>query len=152
MAVHALDPEAFRILFPAFADETVFPDIRLNAVWGLATGYMGDVDGPIFSGAPLQYALNLLTAHLLQLQDMLAQGTAASGPVTSAQIDKVRVDMAPPPFKNGWQFWLSQTPYGQQLWALLAANSAGGFYIGGLPERDAFRRVGGGFGPGWFRR
>lgn len=30
--------------------------------------------------------------------------------------------------------------------AMFNTASAGGFYIGGLPERDAIRRVGGGFG------
>ena len=62
-------------------------------------------------------------------------------------IDKVTVTNMPPPVKNGWQFWLATTPYGMQLWALLKRMAGAGLYIGGLPERRAFRKVFGTFGP-----
>lgn len=152
MATHSLDIPAFRLAFPAFADEAAYPDARLDVTWGLATGYLGDADGLLLSGNPLQAALQFMTAHLLALATMAEQGTTVPGPVTGSTVDKVAVQFAPPPFKNGWAWWLSQTPYGAQLWALLGMKSAGGFYVGGLPERAAFRRVGGGFGPFGRRR
>lgn len=154
MADHSLDIPAFRLAFPAFADVTVYPDARLDVVWGLAVGYLGDADGVLLRGAAKQSALMFLTAHLLYLSSLTqpggsggSTGGASGGVLTGATVDKVAVQFAPPPFKTGWEWWLAQSPYGAELWALLKVKSAGGFYVGGLPERDAFRRVGGGFGP-----
>lgn len=145
MATHTLDIPTFRLLFPPFADVALFPDAYIQAQWDMAVSYMGDVDGCLFGGPELQTALNLMTAHLMQLNVMVAAGGTAgvTGVLTGATVDKVSVTVAAPPFKNGWQWWLSQTPYGAQLWALLAMKSAGGFYFGGLPERKPFRKVGG---------
>jgi hypothetical protein len=149
MAQHVLDLTQFRLLFPAFADTTKFPDVQIEAQWIAATGFLGEYDGCLLSGAPLQLALNYMTAHLLQSWVLIMGGGAAGtvGVITGATVDKVQVQMSPPPIKSGFQFWLATTPYGLYLWALLSAKSAGGFYIGGLPERRAFRKVGGTFGP-----
>jgi hypothetical protein len=49
--------------------------------------------------------------------------------------------MQAPPAANAWQYWLNTSPYGMQLLALLQAKGVGGLYVGGLPERDAFRKV-----------
>lgn len=149
MADHTLDIPTFRLLFPPFADATLFPDAYVQAQWGMAGSYMGTVGGCLFGGPELQSALNLMTAHLMQINVLVAAGgtAGAGGVLTGATIDKVTVTIAPPPFKNGWQWWLAQTPYGAQLWALLTLKSAGGFYIGGLPERRGFRKVYGTFGP-----
>lgn len=146
MATHTLDIPTFRLLFPVYADVTTYPDAYIQAQWDMAVTYFGDVDGCLFNGPAKQSALNLLTAHLMWLNHLIAQGGASgggTGVLTGATIDKVTVTLAPPPFKDGWQWWLSQTPYGAQLWALLSLKSAGGFYFGGLPERRALRKVGG---------
>jgi hypothetical protein len=74
-------------------------------------------------------------------------GGGVTGVVTGATIDKVSVQLAAPTTKSGWQYWLASTPYGMQLWAFLSIKSAGGLYIGGRPERRAFRKVGGNFLP-----
>jgi len=149
MATHTLDIPTFRLLFLPFADPALFPDAYIQAQWDMAGSYMGTVDGCIFGGPELQSALNLMTAHLMQLNVLVAAGGAAGtgGILTGATIDKVTVTVAAPPFKGGWQWWLAQTPYGAQLWALLTLKSAGGFYIGGLPERRGFRKVYGTFRP-----
>lgn len=144
MAQHVLDPVAFRVLFPAFASDTAYPDGVLNAFWGEAAVFLGDYDGCLLNGASLQSALNYMTAHLLASSDMIKRGQRYAV-VAGATVDKVQVQMTPPPIKSGWQWWLMTTPYGAHLWALLSAKSAGGFYIGGRPERDAFRKVGGRF-------
>lgn len=83
-----------------------------------------------------------MTAHLTALSDLAAQ-SQTPGYEQSATIDKVSVSLTPPPNKNQWQFWLNTTPYGMQLLALLQSKSAGGFYIGGLPETAAFKKVAG---------
>lgn len=147
MATHELDVDTFRLLFPEFANTTTFPTPYIQAQWDMAVSAMGANDGWALCGAALQNALNLLTAHLMKLNVIAAAGGGAgiTGVVTGATIDKVSVQMAAPPVKSGWQFWLSQTPYGTTLWAFLSMKSAGGLYIGGRPERLAFRKVGGRF-------
>lgn len=144
MAQHTLDIAAFRQAFPAFANVTTYPDATLNLRWGDATVYLGDYDGCLLSGVGLQSALNYMTAHILASFAIIATGQTP-GVVTEASIDKVSVSTSPPPIKSGWQYWLATTPYGLQLWALLTAKSAGGYYVGGRPERAGFRTVGGYF-------
>lgn len=160
MAQHELDVATFRLLFPAFANPQQFPEAYISAQWDMATSYIAPWDNCFISGKHLQNALNLLTAHLMQLNVNMGQGGGSSsggaggsgdscgavvGVVTGATIDKVSVQMAAPTTRNGWQYWLASTPYGMQLWALLKALSAGGFYIGGRPERAGFRKIGGRF-------
>jgi hypothetical protein len=142
MATHTFDIAAFRTQFPAFANTATFPDETLNAYWAAATCYVNPVDWCYLSGDCLQLALNLMTAHLTQLSVLIAQGQNP-GFIQAATIDKVSVTLQPPPVHNQWQWWLSGTPYGAQLWALLQGKSVGGFYIGGLPESFAFRKVAG---------
>lgn len=147
MAQHVIDLATFRLLYPAFADTTKFPDAYVTGVWAKGTIYLGSYDDCLLSGADLQTLLDLMAAHLLQIGVLIADGgtTPVVGQVTGATIDKVSVTMAPPPSKDGWQWWLSTTPYGAELWALLSIKAAGGWYIGGKPELRAFRKVYGTF-------
>lgn len=147
MALHTLDLATFRLLYPAFANVTTFPDAYVQAQWDAATVYLGEYDGCLLADKRLQLALNLMTAHLMQINVMMAAGgaTPTIGVLTSATVDKVTVTNMPPPAANGWKFWLALTPYGLQLWALLKAASAGGVYIGGSTERRGFRKAGGRF-------
>lgn len=147
MAEHTFDVTTFRLLYPAFANPTTFPDNYLTAQFGQAKAYITPYDNEWTSGDLLQTALNLMTAHLTQINVILAANgvTPTLGVLQSATIDKVTVSNVPPPIKNGWQYWLSTTPYGAQLWALLKTVAGAGPYLGGLPERAAFRKVGGYF-------
>lgn len=147
MAEHTFDVTTFRMLYPAFANPTTFPDNYLTAQFGQAKTYITPYDNAWTSGDLLQTALNLMTAHLVQINVILAANgkTPTLGVLQSATIDKVTVSNVPPPIKNGWQYWLATTPYGQQLWALLKTAAGPGPYLGGLPERAGFRKVGGYF-------
>lgn len=142
MNPHVLDPAQFRLLFPAFADETKFPDVLLETWWEMATNYINEYDNCLISGKTLQFALNLMTAHLAQTFTAISSGagTGTPGLVTSASEGSVSISMTPPPAKTAWQFWLSSTPYGLQLWALLKSLVLGGFTVGGRPEISSFRR------------
>lgn len=152
MAAHTFDPAAFRLLFPAFADTNKYPDTVLSGYFSWATIYVDKNDNCFLSGDALQMALNLMTAHIAYLMTQ-AGGTAATGGLgggvggvlTAASIDKVSVTVAAPPTRDGWEYWLASSPYGQQLWAMLLGLSVGGVYIGGLPERRGFRKVYGTF-------
>jgi hypothetical protein len=144
MAQHTFDIAAFRAMFPAFADVTKYPDLALQGYWTMAVNYIYDNDTWAICGDTLQLALNLMTAHLAASFALINSGQNAVV-VAGAAEGSVSVSMVPPPIKTGWQFWLCTTPYGIQLWALLSSLTVGGFYIGGLPERSGFRKIGGFF-------
>lgn len=142
----AFDAAIFRAQFPAFADETAFPDATLEAYWDQATCYVSDCDYGRLSGACRRLALNNMTAHLCQLAQDITNGNTV-GIANSATVGSVSVSLSPPPFgTDQWSWWLNLTPYGAALEALLAQAAIGGFYIGGHNERGSFRRSGGGFG------
>ncbi len=103
---------------------------------------MSAQDGYFLAGPALQLGLDLLTAHIAKTMATAATGDG-SAPVTSASEGAVSVGMMAPPARSGWQFWLSSTPYGAQLWVLLGVKSAGGVYVGGSQELGAFRKAGG---------
>lgn len=145
MSTITLDLAAFRALFPQFADETAFPDAAIQVQFGLATSYVsadtyGDMTIPARTNA-----LYLMTAHLLALGVIIASGnyTGQPGIVIASRVGDVQVQLQPPPERGQWRYWLNLTPYGAQLIALLDAQAVGGFFVGGLPERAAFRKVGG---------
>ena len=139
-----MNEDAFRAMFPAFADTAAFTSQMLAMWWDAAALHLKD--GWMLSGDAYEHARNLMTAHLVQLADKAAkQAQSVGGAVQSASEGSVSVSFATPPTKSGWQFWLSGTPYGVQLWALLSSASAGGMFVGGLPEREGFRKVGGVF-------
>lgn len=142
MALHTFDVTLFRVQFPAFANVVDFPDAMLQMYWEMAICYVDPNDFCYLSDDCLQLALNLMTAHLTALSLLIAQ-QQNPGFIDSATIDKVSVSLQAPPVTSQWGWWLSNTPYGAQLWALLQAKAVGGYYIGGLPEKSAFRRVGG---------
>jgi len=129
----------FRVEFPEFVD---VPDPTLQQYWNTAILYISNQNAGVMNGSSRQYALDLMTAHLTKLSALILAGQTPSI-VNSSSIDKISVSLTPPPFKTSWDWWLSTTPYGLQLLALLNVNSVGGGYYGGLPERTAFRKVGG---------
>lgn len=134
------DVEEFRAAYPAFANETTFPDATLQQWWDTATCYISDENYGCLRDACRRLAINLMTAHLTALSVLIAAGS--TGTITqSATIDKITVTNTPPPVtdnNNQFNWWLSTTPYGAQLLALLQVQSVGGFYVGGSPVRDSF--------------
>lgn len=143
MSKHTFDVSNFRVLFTAFADTTSYPDDTLSAYWDRASAMICPYDNWLISNGKLQYALDLLTAHITAMATQIQNGNGAGGPIQSATEGSVSVSMLAPPVKDFWQFWLSKTPYGQELLALLEAICVGGFYFGGSPEGSAIRDVGG---------
>ena len=142
----ALNIAEFRALFIQFSSELKYPSAQLNAQYAAAGNYMSQTDSVYggMTGDALSYALQLLTCHLLVISEKAAGG-APAGFITSASEGDVSISVAPPPMASGWRAWLASTTYGLHLWALLSAKAAGGFTIGGLPERRAFRKAGGTF-------
>lgn len=150
----AFDAALLRAQFPAFANATTYPDAMLDANWDTATLFVANESFPCKTLTPKQlaYVLNAMTCHLItmftpvQQQSVPGAGGSVSsqmggGFTTSATVGKVSVSKLAPPVKDGWEFWLEQTPYGAALLAMLQGLAVGGFSVGGLPESDGFRRV-----------
>lgn len=140
MTVIVFDVALFRERFPAFADSVLYPDPVLQSYWNTAACIISPQNYGCLTGDCRAQALMLLTAHLAQLATNIQNGITP-GVITSASVDKVSVSMMQPPAIDQWGWWLAQTPYGAQLWAMLSVAAAGGLYIGGRPERSAFRKV-----------
>jgi len=141
-APYSIDIPAFRVSYPQFSNETIYPDVMISNTFTTATCYIENSDYGYLSGDCRYTALTLMTAHLLLLNTWINAGQVP-GLVQQAQVDLVRVSLTAAPIKTQWQWWLSLTGYGQQLLALLQAAAVGGMYIGGLPEGSAFRKVAG---------
>lgn len=145
MAVHTADIAGFRAAFPAFADPAIYTDAQIEFWFKLASCEIAPADSCVIAADCLQMALWLCMAHIGYLMTMAARRPGQVSAVQSSTIDKVSVTFQVPPYTSGWQFWLSQSPYGLQLWALLSSKGSGGAYIGGRPELSGFRKVGGSF-------
>lgn len=143
----AFDVAAFRKNFPAFADETFYPADAITAAAAMADCYI-NISAKWYRCAQCRDLMSqLITAHLLVLNGTeFVPGQTATGVMTSASIDGISVGFAVNTAnKSSFMAWLDKTPYGEQLAALLKRFSIGTGYIGGSPERRAFRKVGGGF-------
>lgn len=150
MAAITFDVALFRKQIPAYADPEKYPDATIESWWEQAACYISTEDYGWLNGNSRALAINLMTAHLMALSTAASSGAGqtagAGGIVTGATIDKVSVTLAAPPAATDeWEYWLSLTPFGQRLLALLRSKSVGGFYVGLYPELSAFRKVGGRF-------
>lgn len=136
----------FRAQFPAFANETTFPEAALSATWTTGTAYISPDANPGWTGNPaqLQRALDLMCAHLTQLAQQIANGTPM-GVMSAASEGSVSITLQPPPVKSAFGYWLSTTVYGTELRMLLDIVGGVGFYVGGSCERQGFRKAGGVF-------
>lgn len=139
-----LNITTFRTLFPAYSNATTYPDAVLTMNWDTATLYISAEDYGWLSGASRERSIYLMAAHITALSDIISSGQNPSL-VSASSIDKISVTLTPPPIKNQFHWWLSLTPYGAQLLALLKMSAVGGMYVGGSAERSAFRKVGGRF-------
>ena len=138
-----LDVAAFRVNFPLYADETTYPDILLNAQYEIGKCYIAD-NNCTMTEACREYALQAMLSHLLYIRDQVNSGNNV-GVITSASEGEVSVSLATPVVDEEWHYWFNSSPYGRELIALLGVQSVGGFYVGGSPERRAFRKAGGMF-------
>lgn len=139
MATQVFDHVAFAAQYPEFA--SVNSGV-LTGYWNMATGYISPVDGCQMSGAILLQVLYLLTAHIAKCFALIAAGQA-SGVVTSAAQGSVSVGFAPPPVRDGWDYWLSTTQYGLMLRGMLKIQSMAIQSVGGQPNAAAYRKTGG---------
>lgn len=142
---------SFILQFPQFSSAP-YTETMLSMYWTIGNSYVSNTtNNRLYNNSPgginLQIALNLICAHLVQ-QNTITQAGQTPYVLSGATIDKITVQLQPPPNNyNQWQWFLNTTVYGQQLLALLKAHSAGGFYITTTPsERTSFRKSYGKFG------
>ena len=153
MAVIGFDPTAFRAQYPAFADTNTYPDATLDGYFSFATNYISDTTYPWQCGGlsvnQQTMALNLLVAHLATIGQRIALYGTNAGPsagfIKSSRVKDVAYELEAPKAKSAFGQWLSQTPYGQQLYAMLNIAGTGGFYVGGSVDIRAIRKGGGRF-------
>lgn len=140
------DFATFRLRFPQFADTTKYPDALLQMYWDEVTCFVSDANYGNIIGDCRLFLLQLFQAHMMILGQQAQMGKQG-GFITSTTIDKVSVQKTAPPSADMFQWWLGQTPYGQQALTMMEIATAGGDYYGGLGETAGFRRVGGVFSP-----
>lgn len=136
-----MDIELFRQRFPYFASDILWPDTAVEAQYGMVECYLSP-----YCQECSELMEQLMTAHLLIINGSGAMpGVTHTGTVTSASVGGVSVGISGPTSWSSFSGWLAKTPYGEQLRAILRKQVAGGLYVGGLPERRGFRKLGGGF-------
>ena len=141
-AVITITVTEFRNDFPYFADKTMYGDTRVDGALTQAACYVSDVNCGILRNNCRRLALELMSAHLLIMDDYLAGGQVqpAMASSSTASIDKVSVSkgFAAPPFSNSWQYWLGLSTFGLRFLALLNVKAAAGLLVGGSPQRRIY--------------
>lgn len=135
----------FRKRFTAFSNQTEFTDATLTDCWDRSECYIDHTAARSSSETCRRNLLELMTAHLCQINVIIASGKTP-GIKTSSSVGGISVSIqAPPVGSSQWAWWLNLTAYGQQFHACLSGLVAGGRYLFGRRERSAFRKVGGYF-------
>jgi hypothetical protein len=138
------DGDVFRKSFPAFADESLYPDECVSIFWDMATCYISDQTNCLLDEKCLTLLINLMTAHLVFINNAQEEG-GDTAMVEQATIDDVMVKSAIPDVEDPFTWWMLQTSYGKQYYSLISSMIAGGFYAGGSLDISAFRRAAGDF-------
>ena len=144
MTTPAYNDANFRAQFPAFADPVQFPMATLQGYWTMASQYINIYSRTGWCDTQLQLAVDLLAAHIAKSFQLINAGVTTML-ITGSTEGTVTVSGTPPPTTTGFQWWLSTTPYGAQLRALLDIRAGIGFYVGGSFPRAGFRNGWGSF-------
>ena len=85
------DWSLFQTQIPAYANPVVYPETTINTWWTTATNYISDIGnfGALQDGARA-YAINLMTAHLIYISNLIASGTVPYL-IQKSTIDKVSI-------------------------------------------------------------
>lgn len=117
--------EEFITKFPEFTDN------EYNAIMlERSQCYISTINVGLLHDSCRKLAIYLLTAHLVTIQNNIANGNTSGLMQASATIDKVSVSSIPPPVDES-NYWFFTTPYGQQLWMLFDFKFQTPSYIGG---------------------
>ena len=138
--------DLFRKRFAYFANPAQWPDDTVQVAADMATCYIDIANSWYRCAECRELMTELITAHLLYLNgSALVPGQTNTGTVTNATVGSVSVGLTTFAHKSEFTAWLGKSPWGEQLLAMLARLAVGPIYIGGSPERRAFRKFGGRF-------
>lgn len=116
----------FLILFPEFADATLYPTARVTFWLGVAVEQIN----PGRWGALADQGQALLTAHYLVIDRRnTANPGAVTGVVTSKSVDGVSVSMDAGAVTVERAGLYNQSSYGIQYWQLAQMMGAGGLQV-----------------------
>lgn len=133
--------------FPEFG-KTPFTRAQVSRVGVQAHRYITEwrIGFPLPNPEDRLYALFLMTAHILILRknaaDEIANGdTPSGGRVKKATVGAVSVETeSPNQYKSdNYDYWLSQTTYGQELLAYLENSCPAGIYLN--DRKDSVRVI-----------
>ncbi len=144
-AVIPFDPTLIRATLPEYSDPVKYPDALLQMYWDHAICLADPSNCGMVIDCSRALMINLLTGHLIYVFEKQASKGKQGGFQTSSTVDKVSVSRLAPPATDMFSWWLSQSPRGQELLALLEIFTVGGLYIGGHDEDSSFRKAGGVF-------
>lgn len=132
--------QEFRSAIKGFSDKEKYTDEQIDLFIEQAGLYVSPINCGVLRCEQRVYAIELMAAHLLTLNDKILSGDiSAGGRITSATIDKISVSLEAPKNQNDFSYWLSLTPYGMSLLALLKTKSSIGIYSGGTNYRGSLR-------------
>lgn len=135
MSVVVFDPESFRKIHPAFADEVRFPDEALTHCFDLAVEMIGNGDDSAIPYTPdneppvktRAVVLDLLTCHIAT--QTYLWGDTQAAPTTSAAQGSVSVGFGSLTDTNSPAWWTS-TKCGSQAWIILQRYATAPIYFG----------------------
>ncbi len=113
----AVDYNTFIKWFPYFADKVTEESV-LSAYEGASSFISTNLGNINLPGNLQTRGVYLATAHVLFLS--LNPDLASAGKVASATEGSVSASFTQPQYKNWLEYWLSLTPYGMELLAILA--------------------------------
>lgn len=126
MSYVTFDYSLFCSQIPEYSDPVLYPQATVENFWNIGTNYISSYYDD-YEGSRA-FMLNLMAAHLIYLNALVTSGQSPTL-TKSASVDKVTVGLEPPPIKSQFGWWLSTTPRGLQLNALLSISLVGGLYV-----------------------
>lgn len=148
----------FYSYFPEFRGSDVYSVELLVSAGKQARFWIAREDCAQLCGDEREYAYYCMVGHLVMMTvkernganpgamvpgggaGSLSGGVGGSGLLQSASVGGVSVSMQVPQFfKNSWDWWLGQTPYGQKLLAFLESRVPIGVYGMGDDIRGCLR-------------
>lgn len=133
--------EEFLAEFPEFGDTASFSAAMISRTGTAAKRFITDwrCNFPLPELEDRQYALFLMTAHMLALRknaaDEMANGSLpAGGRVRKAVVGAVTVETDVPKTTGDYNYWLAQTSYGQELLAYLENAAPAGIFTNCYPD------------------
>ena len=123
--------------FPEFGNSEVYSNELLTAAGKRARFWISKNGCAQLFGEEREYAYYCIVGHLAGGS---AGAVGGSGLIQSASVGGVNVSFQVPQYmKSSWDWWLAQTPYGQQYLAFLESRVPVGIYGMGDDIRACLR-------------